>query len=310
VEAAQFRHELLGRLGLRADANRQDVEAAHYVLVEFLELAPHNVNSWAAARTADMDEAFALLSGPEQGLIWASQRASRAQSKLDEASERHGTAPATLLAPTSAATRKPPRSLILGAVGAVLVVAAVSLALQMGKTFEVPGIAGTPTSGANTAAGAAKAAATPVDPVKVAALLQQISANPKDKAALQSLGAIYFAAAGYQNASVWEQKVLALDPKNQEALLALGADEFNIGNVAEAKKQWLVAAKLYPKVAEVHYDLGFLYFSQSPPDTASMTAEWKQVVAIDPTSNYAKTVATHLASSTSTPGASAAPSAK
>ena len=63
ADADQFRQELLGHLGLRADADRADVEAAHNVLVEFLELAPHKVNSWAAARTADMDEAFALLSG-------------------------------------------------------------------------------------------------------------------------------------------------------------------------------------------------------------------------------------------------------
>lgn len=59
ADAAGLRNELLGRLGLRADASMQDVEAAHNVLVEFLELAPRKVTSWAAARTADMDEAFA-----------------------------------------------------------------------------------------------------------------------------------------------------------------------------------------------------------------------------------------------------------
>ena len=68
ADADQFRQELIGHLSLRADADRADVEAAHNVLVEFLELAPHKANSW----TADMDEAFALLSGPEQVLISAS----------------------------------------------------------------------------------------------------------------------------------------------------------------------------------------------------------------------------------------------
>jgi hypothetical protein len=101
ADAAHFRHELLGHLGLRADASAQDVEAAHYVLVEFLELAPHKVNSWAAARTADIDEAFALLSGPEQGLISASQRASRVQRRRDETPERHIAAPAARMAPTA-----------------------------------------------------------------------------------------------------------------------------------------------------------------------------------------------------------------
>jgi len=41
------------------------------------------------------------------------------------------------------------------------------------------------------------------------------------------------------------------------ALLALGAAQFNLGNSAEAKKQWLLAEGLYPEVAQVHYDLGF-----------------------------------------------------
>jgi len=99
------------------------------------------------------------------------------------------------------------------------------------------------------------------------------------------------------------QLAVEADPKNEKALLSLGAAQFNQGNAAEAKKNWLVAAKLYPKSAEVHYDLGFLYMSQTPPDTAKMTAEWKKVIAIDPTSDLAKTVATHIKAPTATPSA-------
>src|SRR5665811_1371467 len=68
ADATDYRHELLGRLGLRADATDQEVEAAHDELVDFLELAPQEMKSWAAARTIDVDELFALLSGPEQDL--------------------------------------------------------------------------------------------------------------------------------------------------------------------------------------------------------------------------------------------------
>ena len=302
AEAAQFKHELLGRLGLRADANKQDIEAAHNVLVEFLELAPHKVNPWAAARTADMDEAFALLSGPERGLISASQRASRLQLRLDETTQSQRTAPATLVAPTEPASRKPRRTQILGAIGAALVVGVVSLVFQMGKTSDVPGSADAP-SGQQTSAPSVGAAAIPADKAKVAALMAKISANPKDIASAQALSNLYFAATDYKNAIAWEQKVLGLDPKNLVALLGLGAGQFNIGNPAEARKQWLVAAGLYPKSAEMHYDLGFLYFSQTPPDTANMTAEWSKVAAIDPNSAIAKTVATHLKTSTPTPSA-------
>lgn len=157
ADAAQFRHGLLGHLGLQADASEQDIEAAHYVLVEFLELAPHKVNSWAAARTADMDEAFALLSGPEQGLISASQRACRVQRRRDETPERQIVAPTALIAPTAPTTAsrrtggpnrhrdKPRRTQILGGVGAALVVGVALGVFPMGKASDVPGISGAPT---------------------------------------------------------------------------------------------------------------------------------------------------------------------
>ena len=183
----------------------------------------------------------------------------------------------------------------------LLVIAIVFAVFQMDKADDVPGISGAPTGQQTTAA----SGATAVDPAKVGALMQKITANPKDKASLQALGDLYFAATDYKNAAVFEQKVLDVDPKNQVALLALGAAQFNLGNAVEAKKTWLTAAGLYPNVAEVHYDLGFLYFSQTPPDKVNMQIEWKKVIAIDPNSNLAKTVATHIKGATATPSASA-----
>jgi tetratricopeptide (TPR) repeat protein len=304
ADTTEFRHELLGRLGLRANASDQDVESAHNGLVEFLELAPHEVRAWATARTTDVDEAFALLSGPDQDLVPpAAQNVATAQDAPYEAPRRPAASPS---APT---TRKPGRTQLVWGIVPLLVVAVVLGVYFSGKSSEVPGISGTPTNQTTTASGGATA--VPVDKTKVAALMTKISANPKDRASLQSLGDIYFGAADYKNAIGWEQKVLAIDPKNQVALLALGAAQFNSGNAAEAKKQWLIAAGLYPKVAEVHYDLGFLYLSQSPPDTANMTAEWNKVIAIDPNSDIAKTVATHLKSAQNpAPNASATPGAK
>ena len=301
ADGAGLRIELLGRLGLRDDASDQDVESAHNGLVDFLELAPREVKTWAAARTTDVDEAFALLSGPEADLIAATQTPLTGAVDLTRDLPTPPPAPSAPSAFAALAANRPHRNKIIGAIGAVLAVAIVFLVFQMGKSADVPGISGTPTgTETTTAAGAA----TPVDQAKLAALMQKISANPKDIASLQGIGDLYFGATDYKNASLWEQKILDVDPKNQVALLALGAAQFNLGNAVEAKKTWLIAAGLYPKNAEVHYDLGFLYFSQTPPDTANMTAEWKKVVAIDPNSQLAKTVATHLkSSSTATPSA-------
>ncbi len=314
ADATEFRQELLGRLGLRADASDKDVELAHNGLVEFLELAPREMKPWASARTTDVDEAFALLSGPEQDLIApATPAVATAQVVLDMtpvATEL--SAPAVPPAPeeldgsSASIGSKLLRPQMLWALVPVLVIAVVFGVYVMGKSSDVPGISGTPTNQATTAAAGPKA----VDPAKVGALMGKISANPKDKVALQQLGDLYFAAADYKNASLWEQNILGVDPKNQVALLSLGAAQFNLGDTAAAKKQWLIAAALYPKNAEVHYDLGFLYFSQTPPDKVNMTIEWKKVIAIDPNSNLAKTVSTHIAGANATPTASATPGAK
>jgi cytochrome c-type biogenesis protein len=298
TDAVEAKAELLSRLGLQTEAADQDIEAAHDGLVDFLETAPPEVKSWAAAQTADVDEAFALLSGPELNLAPETPLATTAQNPPGQNS-------ATPLSPSPAAPARSPgnprwtRWLAIAA-SLLVVVAVVFGVYSLGRTTDAPATSGTPT-GQETTAAAAPAKKDPVDKAKVTALMKKISAHPKDIGSLQALGNLYFAAADYKNASTWEQKILGVDPVNQSALLALGAAQFNLGNAAEAKKQWLVAARLYPNIAEVHYDLGFLYMSQTPPDTARMTAEWNKVVAIDPTSDLAKTVKTHLKGATSSP---------
>ncbi|MEP7035299.1 MAG: hypothetical protein ABI934_06905 [Actinomycetota bacterium] len=305
TDTAEFKQTLLGRLGLRADASDQDVEAAHNGVVDFLELAPKEVKSWAAVQTADVDEAFALLSGPELDLVPAAAVASSAQVSLDKASPTPAP-PAPVAAPApsaptgfaSLAANKPLQKKLMLVAVPLLIIAVVFAVFQSGKGSDVPGLNGTPTNQETTAAGPA-----PVDQAKVGALMTKISANPKDVASLQGLGNLYFAAADYKNAIVWEQKILGVDPKNKIALISIGAAQFNSGDQAGAKKNWLVAAGLYPKEAEVHYDLGFLYMSQTPPDLVNQKIEWAKVVAIDPTSALAKSVGTHITGTKPTPTA-------
>jgi cytochrome c-type biogenesis protein CcmH/NrfG len=309
LEAEQFRSELLVRLGLSDNASDQDVETAHGELTEFLELAPHEIHQWAAARTTDLDEAFALLSGPSERLSAAAPSHAVEKAPAGRGVTAQDAGPAVTRSAVLAAFK--PRGSKLWWLALPIVLAAVIFGVySWGGGSSVPGISGKPTN-ETSAAPSGQPAATPVDKAKVAGLMQKISANPKDISSLLSLGDVYFAAADYKTAAIWEQKVLTVDPKNQGALLALGAAQFNGGNAAEAEKQWLVAAKLYPKLAEVHYDLGFLYLSQAPPNTAKVRVEWNKVIAIDPTSSVAKTVATHLKSLDNPSTApSAAPSPK
>ena len=191
--------------------------------------------------------------------------------------------------PSALAGNKPLQKKILVVAAVVLVAGVVVGGKYMGSSSDVPGITGTP-----TAQPSATPTNPPLDQAKVAGLMKKISANPKDTVSLLGLGDAYFAANDYKNASVWEQKVLAIEPKNQAALLSLGAAFYNQGNMAEAKKPWLTAAALYPKLATVHNNLGFLYMSSEPADNAAAIVEFNKVIAIDPKSEAAKTVLTHL----------------
>ncbi len=295
----EYRSELLGRLGLSDAAGDQDIEGTYRDVLDFLDSAPHAITPWASAQRDEVDEAFALLAGSEEAL--ASAAAEHGPALVAQPDPRSVTQPApqprrpreVAAAPTAPARGR--RNLLVWIVP-VLVAAVVFGVYYAGKGSSVPGISGQTTSSATSTGGT-------VDQAQVAALMQKISANPKDVTSLQGLGDQYFQAGDYKTASDWENKVLAIDPKNQDALLALGAAQFNLGNADAAKKQWLAAEKLYPNNAEVHYDLGFLYMSQSPSDTANMKAEWQKVIDIDPNSDLAKTVSTHL--SGSTPSASA-----
>lgn len=188
------------------------------------------------------------------------------------------------------------------AVGAVAV-AAITIGVYSMGASSVPGFTGSP---------APEAAASPaLDEAQVAVLMQKISANPGDIASLQGLCDLFFKAGDYATAADWAKKVLVVDPKNVTALLAVGAAAFNLGDSAEAEKEWRAVLAIDDRNIEAHYDLGFMYLSKEPPDVANVRLEWDKVIAIDPNSDVAKTVATHLQSLTGSPapGASGAPGA-
>ena len=318
--AARLERELLAQLGLAKDANAQEIEAAHDELVEFLERAPHGLQGWARRQIAAADEAYALLSGAtatRAGVVATRAGAAAADAGSDdeyfeeleveppttkrgrlEAQRRaRAAAQAAVAVPSRASARD--RFLKRLAIGTVGVVAAVAIGVgvyNMG-TSSVPGLSGTPAPDAS--------GGPALDQARVAALMQKISANPKDIASLQALGDLYFQAGDYRTAADWAKKILAIDPKNITALLALGAADFNRGDSADAEKQWRAVLAIDDKNIEAHYDLGFMYLSNNPQDVANARLEWDKVIAIAPNSDVAKTVATHLQSLAGPPGPSA-----
>jgi cytochrome c-type biogenesis protein CcmH/NrfG len=289
---------LLARLGLPAGASSQDVETAHDALVDFLGSAPSELKGWARQQVGTADEAYALLSDPT---------IDRSSLAADIAQEPTA-APATTVAkvsvgkvmpvahPAAATGNRGLKRLAIGAAALAGVAVIVIAGFNLNGGTGVPPINGSPAPEA--------AASQGVDAAKVATLMQKIQANPKDTAALQSLADVYYQASDYSTAGSFLEKILQVDPKNVVAMLALGATQFNVGDSAGAEKQWLAVAAIDPKNVEAHYDLGFMYLSQNPPDMAKVKAEWGKVIAVDPNSDVAKTVAKHLASLAGSPAPS------
>lgn len=259
--AASNSAELYARLGLTAQASDKDVKTAHKEIVSFLRGAPYGVREWAQREIAEADEAFALLSAP---VATATARSVPVQ---------------------------PPNPLVKRAA----VVAAIATAIAIGiVVYNMGGGQETATGTDQTQAAAQTQSLTPADRARVGQLMEKVQANPKDVSSLIKLGDIFFKAGDYNSAGSWMDKAVAVDPRNVTALLALGAAQFNLNGIADAQRSWLRVVAVDPKNVEAYYDLGFLYLSKKPSDTASARAAWKKVVKLAPNSDVAKTVKTHL----------------
>lgn len=276
----------------RRTAPVQEAGPARAELLEFLRSAPPSLHAWADGEIATLGEL------PDD--------AAADDDFEPDLDDEEDTGPVPRGGPVRERhpgagrwTGRWLRSRPVLAVAALTVVAAVVGGVYLAGRTSVPGISGTATDTASTGTKA-------VDQAQVAALMTKIGTNPKDVTSLAALGDLYFTAGDYATAAGWQQKVLQVEPGNVTALLALGASQFNQGDSTGAERQWLQAVALDPRQAEAHYDLGFLYLSANPPNLAKVRQEWNKVVEIDPNSQIAKTVATHLTSlQTTSPSASA-----
>jgi cytochrome c-type biogenesis protein CcmH/NrfG len=378
----KMERELLARLGLDSSATPEDVNTAHEAVSAYLAAAPRDLRSWARAQASGADEAYALLTDPAAlaravALVGAGARSAvlpggpatppahrdplappaaavpptaaaapaLATARYDENGRRivsddeidallaevdptaHrevvGTPAQRAAALTAVQPVTAPRS---GALNSLLSSKAFRNLALVGATVVAIGIVavvgygvggtGGQAIGANPDASAAPAASAPVlDQAAVGELMAKIQANPKDADALMALGDEYYKVGDFATAGEWFTKVTALEPTNVRGFLALGATAFNSGNLDAAEVAWRKALDIDPTSVEANYDLGFLYFNRQPPDMAKVQEHWAKVVELDPNSEIAQTVKAHLGAIASmvpaspAPGASAAPSA-
>jgi len=211
---------------------------------------------------------------------------------------------------SAAAPRKTGLWVVLGVVALVLIAGGAYLAGHA-SSGSVPSIDTTAPLTNDGAATPAASAAPAVDQAQVAALMQKISADPKDVKSLRDLGNIYYSSNDFKNAQIFYEKVVAVTPKDDDAWVAVGAAAFNQGDNAKAKSAWEQAIAVNPKNPEAHYDLGFAYLAQKTPDNEKAKAEWQTVIDLDPNSDWAKDAKSMLSqhlSGSAAPSASATPS--
>jgi tetratricopeptide (TPR) repeat protein len=160
------------------------------------------------------------------------------------------------------------------------------------------------------------ASANPVTPVasapataqgQIVWVTEQLQANPTDIALLQHQGDLYYQMGDYGFAAASMEKIIAIDPTNVKARLALAAGMFNLGRMTEAEGQWRRVLEVDPDNLEAHYDLGFMYLNQVPPDLAKVKAEWGEVLRIAPDSDVAQSISEQMQRLSAAPDMSSQP---
>ncbi|MDO5697267.1 MAG: hypothetical protein Q4G51_04755 [Dermatophilus congolensis] len=244
----------------------------------------------AAATTSGAGSAAAAGSAASMGLADDRMAAQHFDDDvIDTAPPARAAAPAAPV--VTGKQGKNPTTVLLLALLAVAVV--IGVYFMGGGGDESTQAGSSPTASADAAA-AMGATPIPVDPAKIKEFTAKVEANPKDTASMRELANMYFGAADFTNAAVWQSKVIEITPKDTEARLALGAAKFNSGDMAEAEKQWREVQKIDPKNAESHYNMGFLYLSKTPPQLDQAEAEWAKVAELAPNTELAKTATAHL----------------
>lgn len=331
---AELEEELLGRLGLGPDATAEQVVRAHDAIVAYVAAAPAPARGWARSQAAAADEAFTLLSDPpalrlraetpDTGASGAGPKAAppkavprarpvpavSAKPVAQAAEPRTATAtrddilddliaevtpsahrdevarprPARRSRPSTPLWGRLRSKRVLGAVIGLAAVAAVVVAVSGFADSSIPSAPGP----------AASQEAAAMDEAAVAGLMERIQADPSDTEALMALGDAFFAAGQYDVAAEWLGRLVAIQPDDASALLALGAAQFNSGDAVAAEASWVRVIELEPGSVEAHYDLGYLYLNQDPPDLEGMRREWQAVVDLAPGTEVAARVQPHL----------------
>ncbi|TAK36853.1 MAG: tetratricopeptide repeat protein [Chloroflexota bacterium] len=335
--------EFCSRLGLGDSPSQEEIEARYQEITAFLrsEAVPSSLRRWAEEQEAGIDEAYTVLTGPEESRPRpAEARPGKKRSdyivvedlpeedeeeyfdELDEdeeeerrerqARQRRAAARRRSVSDDDVESADESTRLKQVAVGVAigLVVLVGFFAIQRGW---IPGL-GTSASPAATSQDGTVA----LDQNRVNQLKSQLSKNPDDQDALFELGEMYFQAGMWQENLDYFMKLVQLDPRNTHALTDIGTSNFNLGQYEVAKTYWKKVLEIDPNDVQSHFNMGFLYANVPPQDLSAAVKEWELVAKLAPGSDIAQTAQAHadaykkmLNPTTASPSASSSsPSAK
>ncbi|HEY5628984.1 MAG TPA: hypothetical protein VIR16_05690 [Candidatus Limnocylindrales bacterium] len=251
--------------------------------------------------TDDLDALYAAVTpGAHRDMVSGGRTARQSPKAVAAPARRPDPNPARRTPRVAPSAAAPVASPSTGPWKLVALASSAVLALVVVIGFVVPFVFSLGAPSAVAANSAAPSASGPaVDMAKVTALMTQLQGKPNDVDTMMQLGNTYFEGADYADAATFYGKVVAIQPNNIKALLANGAAAYNQNDTATAERLWKQVVALKPTekavAQEVHYDLGVLYMHSTSPDWASVLNEWRQVIDIDPTSDYASNVQQYAA---------------
>jgi cytochrome c-type biogenesis protein CcmH/NrfG len=108
--------------------------------------------------------------------------------------------------------------------------------------------------------------------------------NPKDMAAVLTLGDAYFQAQRLDDSTRLYNEALALDSKSPDARAGLAMIDYSKGNKDAAVAALKQISQENPSNQTALYNLAVIYFSDNQRDLAKST--WQQVAGIDATTQF------------------------
>ena len=179
---------------------------------------------------------------------------------------------------------------LLAAVGTLVLIAVLEPVLT-GNNDESGAVASGAAPAGQTTAGqeqsAAAATATNTAQSLYDSYQARIAADPGDRDAWTSLGAVLLTNGQYAAAADAFAGALELDPNHAPSRADLGAVLLYQGMLRLARVELRRAIELDPTILEAHINMGITYSHATPPDLPAARQEWQTVIDLAPDSELA-----------------------